>query len=51
MTLQNLKDEITEKGELKKYNIPHSVQDFRYILEKYGMNWANPYQQLEFDFN
>ena len=43
--------EITEKGTLKKYNVPHSVQDFRFILEKYGLNWDAPYQQLEFDFN
>ena len=43
--------EVSEKGELKKYIIPHSVQDFRYILEKYGLNWTNPYQQLEFDFS
>jgi hypothetical protein len=43
--------ELTEKGDLKKYIVPHSIQDFRYILEKYGLNWNQPYQQLEFDFN
>lgn len=49
--LMHIGIELTEKGDLKKYLVPHSVQDFRYILEKYGMNWANPYQQLEFDFD
>ncbi len=49
--LMHIGVEITEKGTLKKYNVPHSVQDFRFILEKYGLNWNAPYQQLEFDFN
>ena len=49
--LMHIGVEVSEKGDLKKYIVPHSVQDFRYILEKYGMNWANPYQQLEFDFD
>ena len=49
--LMHIGVEITEKGTLKKYNVQHSVQDFRFILEKYGLNWNAPYQQLEFDFN
>lgn len=42
---------LTEKGDLKKYLVPHSVQDFRYILEKYGLDWSAPFKQLEFDFD
>lgn len=49
--LMHIGIELTEKGDLKKYLVPHSVQDFRYILEKYGLNWASPFQQLEFDFD
>ncbi len=49
--LMHIGVDITEKGNLKKYLVPHSIQDFRYILEKYGLNWDAPYQQLEFDFN
>lgn len=49
--LMHIGIEFTEKGKLKKYLVPHSVQDFRYILEKYGFDWASPFQQLEFDFN
>lgn len=39
-----------KQGELTPFIVPHSVQDFRYILEKYGLDWdQNP--QLTFDFN
>jgi len=48
--LMHIGIEINEKGEIKKYIVPHSVQDFEYILDKYGLNWSRPYQQLEFDF-
>lgn len=48
--LMHIGIDVTEKDDLKKYLVPHSVQDFRYILEKYGLDWAKPFQQLEFDF-
>ncbi len=48
--LMHIGIELTEKGEIKKYIVPHSVQDFEYILDKYGLSWSKPYQQLEFDF-
>ena len=48
--LMHIGIDLTEKGEIKKYIVPHSVQDFEYILEKYGLSWSKPYQQLEFDF-
>lgn len=49
--LMHIGVEVSEKGDLKKYIVPHSVQDFRYILEKYGLDWSSPFQQLEFDFS
>ena len=49
--LMHIGIEPTKKGDLKKYLVPHSVQDFRYILKKYGLNWTSPFQQLEFDFD
>lgn len=49
--LMHIGAEFTEKGDLKKYIVPHSVQDFRYILEKYGMDWNLPTQQPEFTFD
>lgn len=42
--------DVNDKGDIKKYIVPHSVQDFRYILDKYGFDWPRPFQQLEFDF-
>lgn len=41
--------EFTSKGELKKYIVPHSVQDFRYILQTYGIDWETKLQR-EFEF-
>ena len=39
-----------KQGELTPFIVPHSVQDFRYILEKYGLDWdQNP--QLTFNFD
>ena len=41
--------DITKKGEVRKFIIPHSIQDFDYIIKTYGMNWCND-GQLEFNF-
>lgn len=49
--LMHIGIELTKEGDLKKYLVPHSVQDFRYIHEKYGLDWSSPFQQLEFDFD
>lgn len=49
--LMHIGVETNDKGEIKKYIIPHSVQDFRYILKTYGLDWQKPFQQLEFVFD
>lgn len=46
--------EDTGKGEFKKYIIPHDLQDFYYIVDKYGPLWdrtdITKNKQLKFDF-
>lgn len=47
--LMHIGVETNDKGNLKKYMVPHSVQDFFYILKTYGLDWDfDP--QLKFDF-
>ncbi len=43
--------EMSEKGDISKHIVPHSVQDFKYILSKYGLDWEFPGKQLEFCFD
>ena len=47
--LMHIGVETNDKGNLKKYTVPHSVQDFFYILDKYGLDWDSD-PQLKFDF-
>lgn len=47
--LMHIGIEITSEGELKKYLVPHDIQEFSYITRKYGALWQNN-NQLEFDF-
>lgn len=47
--LMHIGVERNDKGNLRKYLVPHSVQDFYFILEKYGLKWDGDGQQ-EFNF-
>ena len=48
--LMHIGVETNDKGNLKKYMVPHSVQDFFYILKTYGLDWDSD-PQLKFDFD
>lgn len=50
--LMHIGVEQNDKGVIKKRLIPHSVQDFHYILETFGLKWDGDGQQsFEFDFD
>ncbi|MBO7735090.1 MAG: hypothetical protein J6S67_21180 [Methanobrevibacter sp.] len=40
----------SDKGALQKYVVPHDVQEFSLIADKYGYDWSEPDKQLEFNF-
>ena len=42
--------ETTDKGTIRKFIWPHTIQDFDFILKKYGLTWQRN-EQLEFSFD
>ena len=38
---------IDKDGEEDYYVVPHDVEDFRLLIERYGIDWAKPGEQFE----
>lgn len=42
-------EKYDKKGNEQYYIIPHDIEDFRLISDRFGLDWANTQKEFEFE--